>query len=160
MFLPRQGSICSFADAVNARFSSITGSQSRELWCLKRRVAGSLARFCFHNTPPPPPPSLISYQEVLQIVAISRHRPLSFPVARFRRCYLIGKHLKSTAGGGGREKLKRGPHFGLIYWNQYCGTFVSTNFTGRQFRLYHVCTVVLVYVSCPKSGLCILEVYK
>lgn len=96
--------------------------------------------------------ALISYQEVLQIVAISTHWPLSFPVAWFRLCYLIGKHLKSTAGGGGRqagrEKLKCGPHFVLIYWNQYCDAFISTNFTGRQFRFYHVYTVILVYVSC------------
>lgn len=49
---------------------------------------------------------------------------------------------------GGREKLKCGPHFVLIYWNQYCDAFISTNFTGRQFRFYHVYTVILVYVSC------------
>lgn len=76
--------------------------------------------------------ALISYQEVLQIVAISTHWPLSFPVAWFRLCYLIGKHLKSTAGGGGgREgEIKMWPtlctdllepilwclHFNKFYW--------------------------------------------
>lgn len=52
--------------------------------------------------------ALISYQEVLQIVAISTYWPLSFPVAWFRLCYLIGKHLKSTAGGG-RGGIKMWP---------------------------------------------------
>lgn len=96
--------------------------------------------------------SLISYQEFQQIVAISTHWPLSFPVARFRLCYLIGKHLNSTAGGGGggREKLKCGPHFVVIYWNHYCAMFISANFTAWQFSFYHVCTVTLVYASYPE----------
>lgn len=95
--------------------------------------------------------SLISYQEFQQIVDISTHWPLSFPVARFRLCYLIGKHLNSTAGGGGgREKLKCGPHFVVIYWNHYCAMFISANFTAWQFSFYHVCTVTLVYASYPE----------
>lgn len=104
---------------------------------------------------------VISYQEFLQIVDISTHWPLSFPVARFR-LYLIGKHLNSTAGQGGeggREKLKCGPHFVGIYWKQYCEMFISINFTMCQFSFCRFCTVILIYASCPEIIFYDLKVY-
>lgn len=120
--------------------------QSWELWCLKQFVAENYYPFLF---PEYLCSYLISYQKFLQIAAISTHWPLSFPVARFRLCYLIGKHLNSTAGGG-REKLKCGTRFELVYWNHYCDMSISTNFSAWQFSFSHVCTVTHGNASCPE----------
>lgn len=153
MFLPWGG--CSYSSVLlNHRYTIMWTVMSKALCC--RTFYSPVSEY--------PCSSLISYQEFLQIAAISTHWPLSFPVARFRRCYLIGKHLKSTAGGGGRgraterEKLKCGPHFALIYCNQYCDLFISTHFTVWQFSFYHVCTMTLVYASCPQSSFMHFEV--
>lgn len=117
---------------------------------------------------------LISYQEFLQIVAISTHWPLSFPVTRFRLCYLIGGIAQQEEAEKKEREIKMWPtlwsdllgpllwyvHFNRFYcFGNFCRLCTATlSRAGRvevscvHFKGVHELISSGLTKACPRSG--------